>query len=307
MRNGKGERKNLKRGISNFSLVIVNLIFLAVNLFAEAHYTVESIQFIPPVYYVGDRVEIRVATRPLGDIQVAPPRNFPDVPWGEFHDARIVPRDGNLEICIVFTPYQPGSQTIPNLRFGDIVLEGLRVSVRSLTDEGFREPAPPRGALLLPSTRLIVSLIVGLFIALPLVCAAAFIWLRPLLLRLALRYREGRPYRKLRKDLALLRSRIAETDSRRFYISLLDAVKAYLSHHGRNNCAACTTRELADSLQREFGNLPDTTAFLEVCHFGDEVKFGGRKSARAKRLKDIGLVAEFSAELENKRGRHAHF
>jgi hypothetical protein len=297
----------MRRGVLNFSFFITNLTFLTAGLFAEARYTVESIQFIPPAYYVGDRVELRVVARSLGDIQVAPPRNFPDVPWGEFHDARIVPRDGNLDISIVFTPYQPGSQTIPNLRFGDIVLEGLRVSVRSLTDESFREPAPPRGTLLLPSTRLIISLIAGFFIALPLACAAAFVRLRPLLLRLALLYRERRPYRKLRKELALLRGRIAETDSRRFYISLLDMVKTYMSRHGHTGCLASTTRELADSLEREFGDLPEKAAILEVFHFGDEVKFGGRKSTREKRLEDLSLVAEFSAGLENRRGRHAHF
>ncbi|MCL1817310.1 MAG: hypothetical protein FWG35_00175, partial [Spirochaetaceae bacterium] len=129
------------------------VLFFAVSFFlaassvpADGRYTVEGIRFIPPAYYVGDRVELRVQVRSSG-AQVSAPRGFPEIAWGEFHDARAQVQGGFTEISVFFTAYQTGAQTIPDIVCGDVILEGLSVSVRSLTDEGFRDPAPPHGSL----------------------------------------------------------------------------------------------------------------------------------------------------------------
>jgi hypothetical protein len=283
-------------------------LFLTPHLFAQARYTVESIQFIPQEYYVGDRVELRVVVRASSDVRIAPPREFPAAAWGDFHDAHVLPRDNLTEIHIFFTPYQTGAQTVPNLNCGDVVLQGLSLSVRSLTEDGPRDPAPPRGNLLLPSTRLIIAAAAGLLIVLPLAGIAAFVWLRPWLERLAKRCRGRQPYRKLKKTLAALRGRAEENDSRHFYISLLDALKLYMTHHGGESCMAFTTRELEAYFARGLGDNPDRNTLLEIFHFGDEVKFGGRQSPREKRLADISRIAAAASRLEHppREDRHAH-
>ena len=138
----------------------------------------------------------------------------------------------------------------------------------------------------------------SLLLALPLSGAACFGWLRPWIKKLARRYRERQPYRKLRKTLAALGARAAETDSRRFYISLLDAARLYLNHLCRGNCTACTTRELALRFERYFPDKPAAAALLDIFRFGDEVKFGGRESPREKRLQDIGTVGAAASRME---------
>jgi hypothetical protein len=295
-------------GLRHTLTAVLLCVFFSPPLSAQARYTIESIQFIPQAYYVGDRVELLVRVRSSSDARILPPRNFPALSWGEFHDARVLPRDDMTEIHIFFTPYQTGAQTLPNLTCGDVALQGLSVSVRSLTEDGPREPAPPHGNLLLPSTRLIIAAAAGLVIALPLAGLAAFVWLRPWLRRIVRSYRERQPYRKLKKTLAALRGRTGESDSRRFYISLLDAVKLYMNHHGEGNCMAFTTRELEAYFSRGLGNSPEKNALLEICRFGDEVKFGGRQSPREKRLADIGRLAGIASRLEHPavEGRHAH-
>jgi hypothetical protein len=279
---------------------------------ADGRHTVESIQFIPPAYYVGDRVELRAVVRASSDVRIAPPEQLPRIEWGEFHDAYVMPRDGFAEIHIFFTAYQTGSKAIPNLVCGDVVLQGLSASVRSLTEGVSREPAPARGNLLLPSTRFIIALAAGLLIALPLAGLAGFIWLRPWVKKIIAFYRERRPYRKLKKDLAFLRARSGEADSRQFYIFLLDALRLYMNRHIKANCLAFTTRELEAAFGKIFESGQDARDFLGVFRFGDEVKFGRRESPREKRLQDIGLVSALLERLENPIGaakkdlRHAH-
>ncbi|MDR1317706.1 MAG: hypothetical protein LBK13_12620 [Spirochaetales bacterium] len=268
---------------------------------ADGSYTVESIQFIPPVYYVGDRVELRAVLRSSSGVRILPPKEFPRIEWGEFHDAYIVPRDGLTALHISFTAYQTGSKTIPNLVCGDVVLQGLSASVRSLTEGAVREPAPAHGSLLLPSTRLIIALAAGFLIVLPLAALACFIWLRPGLRKIIGYYREKQPYRKLKKDLALLRVRAGETDSRQFYISLLEAMKLYMNRHIAANCLAFTTRELEAVFGKTFECGQEADALLGIFRYGDEVKFGGRESSQGKRLQDISLGAAILWRLENSR------
>jgi hypothetical protein len=278
---------------------------------ADGRYTVENIQFIPPVYYVGDRVEMRAVIRSASGVRILPPKEFPQIEWGEFHNANIIPRGDLAELHIFFTAYQTGSKVIPNLVCGDIVLRGLSVSVRSLTEDGPREPAPAHGNLLPPSTRLIIALGAGFLIAAPLTVLAGFIWLRPRLGKIIGNYRQRRNYRRLKKNLALLRGRAGETDSRQFYISLLEALKLCLNRHIKANCLAFTTRELETVFGKTFECPRDGQALLDIFRFGDEVKFGGKESSREKRLQDLGLACAILWRLENagraaKEARHAH-
>jgi hypothetical protein len=266
---------------------------------------VESVQFIPPAYYVGDRVELRAQVR-SSEAEVAAPRGFPEVSWGEFHDARVQAHGGFTEISVFFTAYQTGAQTIPSLVCGDVILEGLSVSVRSLVEEGFRDPAPPHGSLLLPATRLVIAAAAGLLILLPLLAWLCVFRLRPRLAKLARRWRERKPYRRLRRELAELSAKAADMDSRGFYIGLLDTVKLYMHARCEPGCVALTTRELEPYFERRFGSDPDKAALLDIFRFGDEVKFGGRESLREKRLRDAGQAARIAARLETGIMRHAH-
>lgn len=284
------------------------LLFFGPVLFtgADPRYTVESSLFIPQSYYVGDRVELRVVLKTFGGLQAVPPRELPKLPWGELHEIRLNSAEARLEVRLVFTPFQPGTQTFPSLRLGDLAIEGLKVYVRSLVDEGRTDLAPPRGQLLLPSTKLIVGLVVGGFLALPLIGTFLLLWVRPRLRVLYARYQERRPYKRLQKFLHTLREQIQEIDGRRYYISLLEQMKIYLSHRGGGNCMAFTTREMEDYLFRSFDRREENERLLKIFVFGDEVKFGGRRASPEKKMEDLLAAVEISSLLEKEKKERAH-
>ncbi|HQH79619.1 MAG TPA: hypothetical protein PK535_11675 [Synergistaceae bacterium] len=278
------------------------LVLLTPSLvFAQARFTVESSQFIPQSYYVGDRVELRVLVRGEGYLRAEALREIPAFPWGEIHGGRILPQEDKFEIRITFTAYQTGTQTLPPLQFGDATLDGLKVHIRSLVDEGRMTPAQPRGQLLLPSTRLYIGLVTGGFLALPLLGAFLMVWVRPRAIRLAARYRERRPYRRFRRDLQALAGRMPLLDARSFYIALLDLVRGFLSRRCGVDCAAFTTRELGELFDRRLGAGREGDDLLRLFVFGDLVKFGGGGASLEKRSQHADLAAETAAALMARR------
>jgi hypothetical protein len=287
-------------------ITCVLLLYPVFNLGADPRFTVESARLIPQSYYVGDRVELRIVIRKNGNVDVSPPEELPRPAWGVLHDLRVISLENKSDIRLVFTPYQTGTQTFPPLKLGDIVLENQKIFVRSLVEEGHSGPVPPRGQVLLPATRLMIGLIVGGFIALPLIGTFLLLWMRPRLKGLIAFYREKLPYRRLQKALKSLKTQIAELDGRRFYIALGEQLKTYLSFRGGGNCLAYTTREMEDYLNKRLGTLEQKDRILEVLVFGDQVKFGGRRTRQEKRLKDLETVREITEALEKKEKVRVH-
>jgi hypothetical protein len=297
----------IKPGTLRILRVLFILLFLPVfSIGADPRFVVESTLFIPQSYYVGDRVELRIIIRTNGNLEVSSPAELPKPPWGVLHNLRVLSRDNKREIRLVFTPYQTGTRTFPPLKLGEIVLENQKIFVRSLVEEGHSDPVPPRGQVLLPSTRLMIGLIVGGFIALPLVGTFLFVWLRPRIRGLSEFYRKRVPYRRLQKALKSLKTQIALLDGRRFYIALGDQLKAFLSFRSGGNCLAYTTREMEDYLTKYIGPAEEKERILEVLVFGDEVKFGGRKADQEKRLKDLEIIRDAAEALEKKEKLRVH-
>jgi len=173
-------------------------------------------------------------------------------------------------------------------------------------DEGFREPVPPRGQVLLPSTKLIFGLVIGGFIALPLAGTFLFLWLRPRFRLLAALYRERKPYRLLSAALRRLRDRCPELDGRGFYIALLEQLKIYLSHKGRENCRTFTTREMERFFETFIESRETRSRLFRVFVFGDEVKFGGREATTERRIEDLDAVEKIVEILEAKEKGRVH-
>lgn len=281
------------------------LLFSVWTLTAGPQVTVESMSFIPQTYYVGDRVEMRIVLGQGGDMKLLSPVKPKNPPWGVVHDISLIPTGGKLEVRVVFTSFQPGTQTFPPLKIGEFVLDDLKVHVGSLIEEGYGEFAPPRGQILLPSTRLILGLIVGGFFALPLLGVFLFFWVRPRIERFQAFYRERRPYKELRRRLRDLQKDGDGLDARRFYIALLENLKMYFSHRGKQDCAAMTTREMQNFITKRFSRVENIEELVQILLFGDEVKFGGRRATKKKRHEDLQSVIIAVESIEKGEGRVA--
>ena len=83
-------------------------------------------------------------------------------------------------------------------------------------------------------------------------------------------------------------------------------MKAYRSGKYDACCAAYTTRELEEFFDRRLGGGREKESLLGLFEFGDQVKFGGGRASREKRMQDAALAAEAAASLERRgRGEHA--
>ena len=98
----------------------VLLLFLAVwPVFAQAA-LMEAI-FLPPRFFVGDRVELRLTYDLPGGVTVEPPAQLPDHDWIEFRSIEVQDRrasggPGELRVRIFFIPFFPGETVLPSLR-----------------------------------------------------------------------------------------------------------------------------------------------------------------------------------------------
>lgn len=289
---------------------------------AQGRYTVLQTVFLPPRFYVGDRVELRMRlSTPAGTV-VRVPEILPEASGIEFQDVTVNRRGNETEVRIVFYPFYPGTQSLPPLELGDITLGDVKIHTDSLLNTEQDEWRPPRGQVLLPGTRLYFALIVLAAAVGFSVAAVLAVFGRSRVGRIVSLSRERRPYRRLRRVLKKLNAEIGSVDARAFYIVLLDELRSYLSGRLGTECRSATTRELDRHLERYMEDrlkASDRTAepdekltlregLLAPFRLGDLVKFGHRPSEPEERLAQLAALRRTVERLEKRlavRGRPA--
>lgn len=277
------------------------LLLIAAPGFAE--YSVTDVIFLPRVYYVGDRVELRVLLRYSAEEEPAPPTGVPTVEWGDVHEVSASFENGVGEVRLSFTPFTPGTQSIPPISLGTITLGRTDVFVQSILSQEAAELAPTRGPVVVPGTRLslifLLSLLVGGPLLWLLVLRRGLEWLRSLVLR----YREGQPYRRLTRDLRNLTQSSSEIDGRRFYILLGEDFRRYLTRKTGTDCLAATTGEVSERLSELVDDPIKRRQLVELLHYGDLVKFADRPSSENTRREHVEIMREAVKTIEARRRR----
>jgi hypothetical protein len=270
---------------------------------AQTRFSLESPLFLPSAFFVGDTVEMRVLIRTQEEVKE--PAQVPNIGWGVVHELRIVHHGDRHELKIFFTPYMPGTQTFPPMKLGGVALGELKVHVRSLIEDGYAEPAPPRPQMVLPGTRLIVGLLFALGLAVPLAVFLALRFGRGLVQRTLGLWRRRFPQRQLRRTLNGIAARRDSLDSRGFYFLLLAALKSYLTARLGLQLASATTQELMKVLPGRVENPEFIFELEELLSFGDEVKFGGRTAAQERRQRDLSFVGRIEYRFAEREKSHA--
>jgi hypothetical protein len=281
-------------------VLAVFLIFLAAwPVFAQVPLT-ESI-FLPPRFFVGDRVELRLTYDLPAGVAVEPPAQLPVHAWIEFRDIEVQDRRipgeaGKVSVRVFFIPFFFGETILPPIQLGGLNTGELLVTTQSALeleqDESLRGP---RRQLNLPLTwlRLLALAVIGIGV--------------PLLLLFLLRYgirgfrrlREARirrlPYLHIRKSLNQLATGRSSMEGKSFFILLSLAIRRYLSERLAMPLMSATTGEIAGSLKAAGLDESVSETIHGVLKAADLIKFSGKRANRRemeKSLKTVGRIVE---------------
>jgi hypothetical protein len=281
---------------------------------SQESYTVTRSVFLPPVYYVGDRVELRVSVqlKAPGEVQeeevlmpgILPVESIPDVGWGTIHSIEVLGSGDNREIRVSFTPFVTGTLSLPEMVIGNFTLNKEKIYVGSLLDEGYSVPADLQRQILLPATRLIIGLILTAIVGIPLLVLGFTRWWKARLLNLLRRYKENRPYKRMQRVLRQLRTEISVITGRDFYILLLEELRSYMTSRFGADYMTATSREISGRLKRIIKDPEKRQLVLDVFSFGDLVKFGGVHASIDRKRDDLEEVNEFLQLVEKTRSEY---
>jgi RNA-binding protein YhbY len=278
----------------------VLLVFLAIWPVFSQSSLMEAV-FLPPRFFVGDRVELRLTYDLSAAEAVEPPVQWPVHAWIEFHDIEVQDRrapgeSGEVLVRIFFTPFYSGETVLPPLRLGDLNTGELLVKTRSaLQLEQADALRGPRRQLNLPLTwlRLLTFLAVGVGVPL-LLYFLLFYGIRGFT-----RIREARirrlPYLHARKSLNQLASGRTSMEGKTFFILLSLAIRRYLSERLSMPLMSATTGEIAGSLKAAGLEESVSQQIHEMLKAADLIKFSGKRANKRemeRSLKTAGSIVE---------------
>lgn len=259
-----------------------------------------EVVFLPQSYFVGDVVEVRAIIRTDEILDLSISGALPSTEWVEFRNVNVLRRADGYEVRILFQPFFVGTRQLPAIDLGALRLGGISAVVNALGVDEELELASIRDQLLLPGTRFLITAVVAMLVAIPLVVILARGWLVGWWKSLVRRYRENRPYRTLVKQLRTLGAEMHELDAKRYYTRLLDLMRAYLDGRYDAHIRSATTGELPRYLSR--AGIDDETGdrIVSLFQFGDLVRFANQRVTVQDRSDHLELVRDVSAQLQRR-------
>lgn len=266
------------------------LLMIPMMLNGEAGYRLlNRPHFIPDNYYIGDEVVCRVRIRVAEGFELTqnPEMELPDRPELVVRNLVISARaDRVYDIDIHFVPFYPQLR-IPSIALGDVELQEIVVNTFSTLDEGNMQFESLRPQLYLPYTREFVLIFIFLMLMIPILYLSASGKFKQLILnRLALKKRV-RPYARINSLIRELGENAGVVSPRDFYIRLTHSLRYYLSETTDEDFYSITTGEIASGLKRIFSDRRIADSVQEIMMFADEIKFSGKRAARAHQRRDL--------------------
>ena len=275
------------------------LILLPVSrITAESDYTIRQVLFLPPTYFVGDEVEVRIRLAVKEGLVPTEPSELPSPSWVHIRDVRIIPISSEYDIRIAFSSYETGLGELPPIALGEITLEGVEIATKSMLGDDTVKIEESFGPALLPGTKLLLALGVGALLLIPVLTFLLVIWIRRFAKYIIAERKEGRPFKKLTRVLNELSSSASPANNREFYIRLTGVLREYLSNRLEMNLRALTASEMRDSLTAQLVGIPPVEKIsVELSRF-DAIKFGSRRVNRTGRSSDISKVRDAAEAVE---------
>ncbi len=254
--------------------------------------------FVPPVYYVGDLVELRLSLLLPEGKSMLPPLSLPTASWVLIRDVQVRHEPPFERVTIKFVPFAPGTKTLPPLVLGDVTLDGVKVSTDSLLGKDPPELTPPRDQMLLPHTELFVLFCLIVLLVLP---WAIWRLIKPTARwTAALRKRSAhrRAWRRWIKEVRRLRASAMGLEGPEYYTQLSQLARGYLGSRFDQDFGTLTAAEAQDVLQP----LPPAwrSEWVRLLRRSDVVRFDARNPTDAEKLEDIDALRREAGRLEGK-------
>ena len=293
-------------------LYLVLWIFLAPVLPAETDFDIDTKIFLPPVYYIGDEVELRLKIKLLDDqVNIAVPEQLPVEQWIEIKRITYInfPKD-IVTFNIFFVTFKPGKHLLPALQLGDILLEGIEINTQSVLEKmDVKKISPRRGQIELPGTSLKIILGILLILLVPAASLVTYKYIKLLIKKILLAREKEVPKNRIRKSLQQLLKKVEQLDSREFYIKLADITREYLEKRFLIPALTLTTRELVKFFKnciQEKELQEKIYHFSGILQYSDLVKFGGTGSSCEEKigkahevLKIVDLIEEEQTDVKS--------
>lgn len=267
-------------------------------LSAQDEFTIKRIVFLPPTFYVGDIVELRVTLEAEPGKLIKQPAGLPELSWIRFDDMALKLEGQEAELRIRFSTFFPGTRALPDLQLGDISLSGIKIHTDSVITQENNTLAGPRQQLLLPGTMFYLIALLSAVIVLPVVVIPLFRRLRASLLTSLHRQREGRIYRRFQKEIHNMENQIDSVDSRTFYIRLTDGLRHYLSGRTGKDFITTTSREIRENLRKTFKDTALNNLVVSIFVSGDVVKFSGSSAGKNKKIQELSRALQAASRIE---------
>ncbi|MDA3939540.1 MAG: hypothetical protein PF693_09550 [Spirochaetia bacterium] len=282
------------------SILFIFLILSLTAVYADTGIRVKDTVFIPKEYYVGDKVELRIKLDVESNYRLQLPSALPSSSWIDINSIEITDNNKVSELRIVFTSFIPGTRSFPTLFLGEVILNSVKIHTSSLIEIREGGFIGIEDQLLLPGTKLGLSIIVGILFIGPILI---ILLLGPFRRKIAkvLKNNIGRsPISKLNKLLRELDDQRTGISCRRFYIRLSAAVREYMSKRSDLDFITMTTSDIEIALIQVLGHREYSSMLTDMMKLSDTIKFGKVTTADKKKMDDIELIKNISKFLEEK-------
>jgi hypothetical protein len=253
---------------------------------------------LPPLFFPGDLVELRVPLGPgwRGGEALAPESSETlEIVSAELRKGA----SGSSELRIKFIAWKPGAFSLPAFGAGGASFGPIDLKAGTFVGASGRGLAPPRRPLLLPGTRMMIALAFAA-LALAILGSFAFVSFAMPWLERVRRAREARrPYARFSHDLRVALRRSDDSEARIFYGYLSQAFRRYARARLARGADSLTPLEIA---QRGGAALGGGAAALSgILARSDSVRFGGDRADPPKRRADALALARIVAGMEAER------
>lgn len=278
--------------------IVLFYIMNVIPCFSDSGLSVKSIIFLPGEYFVGDTVEARIMVQPDGGGVFAPPSRLQEYEWLAYHEVTVKKEKNGTLVIISFTPYAPGTRTLPPIKLGSAILDSVKIHTTSIlardgaSFKGIKKP------LFLPGTRLLLGIVIAVLFIGP----VFILWftgsIKPKL-NLARALRQGKKSQKqLYKVLKDLDEEKERMSSRQFYFELSDAYRKYLWKRTGVDFMTITSTDFGLNLEKILGPGRIVQSASAMVKFSDSIKFGGVTVNAGRKIHDLSIVRESVHLLE---------
>ncbi len=268
------------------------LLFQGTLLFSDTGVVVKEAIFLPKVFYVGDRVELRVTLQPEKGREVKLPEGLPQSDWLTYDDISLKREKGTVVLRIIFTSYAPGTRTLPPLDLGRVTLDSVKIHTASVLENGSVIFKGIKKPLLIPGTKLFLGIVIALLFIGPVFFLGFAGSLRKKIRRAAASRRGRRPKKQLLKMLKGLEEESARLSSRQFYFRLSEVYRRYLTERTGIDFITTTSTDFGRNLGKVIGDKRFVHTAAAMVMFSDSIKFGGVTVSSRRKISDLGIVRE---------------